>query len=56
VQRTTVADVASLRPQLAARELSDIADPLGQSTELFATVGSQIADLLPRIFGLFGRS
>jgi protein-tyrosine phosphatase len=50
-----VADLAALRPQLAARELSDISDPLGQSTEFFATVGSRIADLLPPILELFRR-
>jgi protein-tyrosine phosphatase len=41
---------------LAAYELSDIADPIGQSGEFFATVGSQIADLLPPILELCRRS
>jgi protein-tyrosine phosphatase len=44
-----VADLATLRPQLAAHELPDISDPIGQSEEFFAMVGSQIADLLPPI-------
>jgi protein-tyrosine phosphatase len=52
----TVADLAALRPQLAARELSDIPDPLGQTTDFFATVGSQIAELLPPILELCRRS
>jgi protein-tyrosine phosphatase len=52
----TVADLAALRPQLAARELSDIPDPLGESTDFFATVGSQIAKLLPPILELCRRS
>jgi protein-tyrosine phosphatase len=51
-----VADLAALRPQLAARELSDIPDPLGRSTEFFAMVGSQIADLLLPILELCRRS
>jgi protein-tyrosine phosphatase len=51
----TVADFAALRPQLAADELSDIPDPLGQGTEFFAMVGSQIADLLPPILELCRR-
>jgi protein-tyrosine phosphatase len=49
----TVADLATLRPQLAAHKLSDIPDPLGQSTDFFATVGSQIADRLPPILDLW---
>ena len=47
-----VADLATLRPQLTAHELSDIPDPIGQSTEFFAMVGSKIADLLPPILEL----
>lgn len=52
----TVADLADLRPHLAARELSDIPDPIGRSTEFFAMVGSQIANLLPPILELCRRS
>ena len=48
----TVADLEALRPQLAAHELPDIPDPIGQSAEFFAMVGSQIADLLPPILEL----
>ena len=47
-----VADLAALRPQLAAHELPDIPDPIGKSAEFFAVVGSQIADLLPPILEL----
>ena len=47
-----VADLAALRPQLAAHKLTDIADPIGQGAEHFAMVGSQIADLLPPILEL----
>ena len=53
---TNVADLAALRPNLAASELTDILDPIGQSAEIFATVGSQIADLLPSILELCQRS
>jgi protein-tyrosine phosphatase len=49
-----VADLAALRPQLAANESSDILDPIGQGAEYFSTIGSQIADLLPPILELFG--
>jgi protein-tyrosine phosphatase len=48
----SVADFAALRPRLAPHEHSDIADPIGQSAEIFAVVGSQIADLLTPILDL----
>jgi protein-tyrosine phosphatase len=47
-----VADLAALRPQLAALEVQDIPDPIGRGTEFHAAVGSQIADLLPPILEL----
>lgn len=46
------ADLAALRPQMAAHELPDIPDPIGQSAEFFAMVGSAIAELLPPILDL----
>ena len=52
----TVSDLAALRPQFAAHELSDVPDPIGRSAETFAMVGSQIADLLPPILELCRRS
>jgi protein-tyrosine phosphatase len=52
----TVADLAALRPYLDRDALFDIPDPIGQSPEVFATVGSQIADLLPPILELCRRS
>ena len=48
----SVADLADLRPQLDARDLIDIPDPIGQGREIFTTIGSQIADLLPPILEL----
>jgi protein-tyrosine phosphatase len=51
-----VADLAALRPHLTAHKLSDIPDPIGQSAEFFAMVGSQIAELLPPILELCRRS
>ena len=51
----SIAELAMLRPQLAARELSDIPDPIGQSAQIFATIGSMIAELLPPIIDLCGR-
>jgi protein-tyrosine phosphatase len=50
-----VADLAALRPHLAAHELTDIVDPIGQGAEYFAMVGSQIADLLTPILELCRR-
>jgi protein-tyrosine phosphatase len=52
----SVAELAALRPQLAAHEISDIPDPLGQPKEYFAMVGSQIAELLPPILELCRRT
>lgn len=49
----TVADLARLRPHIATGELMDVLDPIGQSSEVFETVGSQIADLLPPIITMF---
>jgi protein-tyrosine phosphatase len=50
-----VADLAALRPHWAAHELQEIPDPIGQSPQFFATVGHQIADLLPPILELCRR-
>jgi protein-tyrosine phosphatase len=47
-----VADLASLRPHLPSTEVSDIPDPIGQGPEIFASVGAQIADLLPPVLEL----
>jgi low molecular weight protein-tyrosine phosphatase len=55
-QAQTVADLASFRSQLAAHERPDIRDPIGQSAEVFAAVGSEIADLLAPVLELCRRS
>jgi protein-tyrosine phosphatase len=47
-----VSDLAALRSNVAAHEVSDIPDPMGQSREFFAVVGAQIAGLLPPILEL----
>ena len=52
----TIAELGELRPQLALREQLDVLDPIGQSADSFAKVGSQIADLLPPILELCRRS
>lgn len=52
----TVMDLATLRPRLKAAEKDDIPDPIGQNPMVFATVGSQIADLLPPILELCRRT
>lgn len=52
----TIADLAGLRPHVARHEVFDIPDPVGQSSEVFASVGDQIADLLPPIIDLCCRS
>lgn len=51
-----LAHLAGLRPHLARQGVSDILDPIGQSPEVFETVGAQIADLLPPILMLCRRS
>ncbi|HKP39548.1 low molecular weight phosphatase family protein [Mycobacterium sp.] len=51
-----IADLAALRPHLATHELADIPDPIGRAADFFATVGSQIAELLPPIVELCQRS
>jgi protein-tyrosine phosphatase len=48
----SVAALAAHRTQLAAHELSDIPDPIGQDAKYFSMIGSQIADLLPPILKL----
>ncbi|SHT65935.1 protein-tyrosine-phosphatase [Mycobacteroides abscessus subsp. abscessus] len=53
---SSIADLADLRPQLAAHEQPDIPDPIGQTPEYFAEVGSQIVRLLPPILELCRRS
>lgn len=52
----TLADLAALRRHLTAIDMADIPDPIGQSPEEFATVGAQIASLLPPIMELCRRT
>lgn len=52
----SVADLAALRPNLAFGDLADIADPIGRGREIFAMVGTRIAELLPPILELCRRS
>lgn len=44
--------LANLRSHVAADESLDIPDPIGQSPEVFAAVGRQIAELLPPVLEL----
>jgi protein-tyrosine phosphatase len=48
-----VADLAALRPQLVAHDVMDLPDPIGRSSDVFTTTGSQIADLLAPLLELF---
>lgn len=48
----TVADLAARRSLLTSDETLDIADPIGQPSDVFAAVGEQIAHLLPPILGV----
>ncbi len=50
-----VADLAVLRPHLVAHAASEVPDPIGQSAEFYALVGSQIAELLAPILELCRR-
>lgn len=51
----TLDDLPRLRSSLAADRHFDVADPIGQSPEFFASIGSQIAKLLPSILELCSR-
>lgn len=51
----TLSDLARLRPQLTAEDRLDVQDPIGKSADIFATVGAQIAHLLPPIIDLARR-
>jgi protein-tyrosine phosphatase len=51
-----VADLAALRPLVAADEPSDVPDPIGESAEFFSMVGTQIANLLPPLLEVCKRS
>ena len=52
----TLADLAGLRPRLSTKDKTDIPYPIGQSPEVFAAIGAQIADLLPPIMELCRRT
>jgi protein-tyrosine phosphatase len=52
----TLGDLAALRPHLCANDRSDVIDPIGQSPDVFAAVGQQIAGLLPPIMELCRRT
>ncbi|WP_343038992.1 low molecular weight phosphatase family protein [Mycolicibacterium chubuense] len=52
----TVADLSHLRAQFPSDSIAQISDPIGQSIEVFETVGAQIADLLQPLIGLCSRS
>lgn len=52
----TIEHLSALRPHLATADVSDITDPIGQSSEVFGAVGAQIANLLPPILELCRRS
>jgi protein-tyrosine phosphatase len=51
-EATSVAELSARRPQLAEHVIVDITDPIGQSAEVLATVGSEIAALLPPVLEL----
>ena len=48
----TVYDLAAFRAHVPSHESSDVPDPIGQDPEFFASVGAQIATLLPPILNL----
>ena len=52
----TLEDLAGLRPRLSTKDKPDVPDPIGQSPEVFASVGAQIAELLPPIMELCRRT
>ncbi|WP_327084718.1 low molecular weight phosphatase family protein [Mycolicibacterium iranicum] len=48
----SVSDLAPLRSSLTGSERLDVIDPIGQSTDVFESVASTIADLLPPVIAL----
>ena len=50
-----VDDLAALRPQLSPGDRTDIADPIGQDSDVFTAVGARIAELLPPILEICKR-
>jgi protein-tyrosine phosphatase len=52
----TVADLSAFRPRLGPHGQPNIPDPIGHDEAFFATIGAQIADLLPPILELCQRS
>lgn len=52
----SVEDLVELRPLLNSGESVDVPDPIGQSAEVFAEIGSNIAELLVPVMELCRRS
>ncbi len=51
-----VADLATLRAHAGDGAVADVLDPIGQDADVFATVGAQIAALVPPVLELCQRS
>jgi protein-tyrosine phosphatase len=51
----TLADLVESRPRLGQLAVEDICDPIGQNSEVFAAVGSQIATLLVPVLAMCRR-
>jgi protein-tyrosine phosphatase len=47
-----ILELSALRPHLPPNEASDVPDPIGESTEFFSMVCSQIANLIPPVLEL----
>lgn len=47
-----VQDLAEMRPELPSALVADITDPIGGTSDLFAQVGKQIAELIPPVLQL----
>ncbi len=47
-----IPDLAALRPQLPSNEPVDVPDPIGQDADVFRSVGSMIAELMPPLMEL----
>ncbi len=48
----SIGDLRKLRPHLQKQRLRDVPDPIGQSSEIFSSVGAQIAEYLLPILEL----
>lgn len=50
----SIEDLAALRPHLPSDGVTDIADPIGETSEVFTAVGDRIAELVGSVMPILG--